>query len=81
MTKENPSYISNANIKGGAERYENLLDEKQKILEDLKELSKELSSNGINMKALKEAIKIKRSPPNEDHESFVLGYLKTISAN
>lgn len=79
MPKEaSRSYISNADIKGGAERYEKLMDEKAEIGEAMKDLAKELKSNGVNMKALKEAVKRKRTPVDVDHESTVLGYLRSM---
>lgn len=80
MTKEKLNYISNTNIKAAAQRYENLLDDKDRISEDMKELTKELKANGIDIKALKDAIKIKRKPIDESHEALVLGYLKAIGA-
>lgn len=69
---------TNADIKKYAERYENLLNEKEANAEDTKELMTEAKENGIDTKALKAAIKKKRSKPNVSHEDAVRAYLVAL---
>lgn len=70
--------IPNTDIKKAAERYETLLTEMDTLREDMKELGKELKINGIDVKALKKAVKIKRTPPDVSHEEIVHTYLTAI---
>lgn len=70
--------IPNTDIKAAAARYETLLTEMDTLREDMKELGKELKNNGIDVKALKKAVKIKRTPPDVSHEDTVRVYLSAM---
>lgn len=71
---------TNADVKKYAERVISSLDEKDGLSEDIKELKVEAKENGIDMKALDEAIKYHRKPPEKDHVATVNKYLGIIGA-
>ena len=51
---------SNERLKSFSERINNLLDEQDRVKEDLKELYAECKDEGFNVKALKKAVGISR---------------------
>ena len=56
---------SNERLKSFSERINNLLDEKDRIGEDLKEVYAEAKSDGFNTKALRKAVVISRKDKAE----------------
>ena len=56
---------SNEHLKAFVERINNLLDEKERVGADLKELYAEVKSEGFNTKALKKAVAISRKDKDD----------------
>ena len=67
-------------IKSIIERAERLEEDKKAVMEDLKELFKEAAGNGLDVKIIKQVLKIRRADPNERSEQEVLldRYLKAV---
>ena len=67
---------TNTNIKNYFSRAENILNEIEALGEDYKELMKEAKENGIEVKALKAALREKRNPLDPSFKQTVNQYLE-----
>jgi uncharacterized protein (UPF0335 family) len=60
MTDTPEKADAKAQLRGFADRYHSLLDERQRITEDMKTLSDEVESAGFDKKALRKAVDTER---------------------
>lgn len=69
---------NNNDVKGYADRIGNIMTEQDTLREDLKEIYLEAKEKGVDVKALRSAIAIKRKEKDQPHRQKVNEYLQTM---
>ena len=72
--------VAHAQLKSIIERIERLEEEKKAIAEDIKDVYAESKGNGVDVKAIRTIIRLRKQDPNErqEEESILETYLQAL---
>lgn len=78
MAKAKQVEQSNVSVKEYVDRIGRLEDEKETLTTDIKEIYEEAHANGVDKKALRQAIRAKRKEVDVEYKQKVNGYLEEL---